>query len=789
MQYNNKNLSNMKKLLLSITLLACAMFCVAQSPCWDGTVANAYNGGDGSMENPYQIATAEQLALLAQQTNDGTGGDACYILTDDICLNENAGPEGFNWTPIGMLITNDEYHAFTGIFDGGGHTIDNLYCQDNENWECTGLFGVAEGAVIKNIVMTNSLITDGQISGIIMGKAINTDVLNCTVYGEVHASHKLGGIIGTCIANVENDTVSISNCFNNAFLEDAAHIGGIVGTVSLDGRGSALLENCTNHSDLASDHWCGGIAATVYGKVVFKQCDNYGKIEGEQDCGGIVGKSGGHYTLYSCFVESCVNHEGADITAPTAGGIVGRAHHSIITKSVNKALITGRIVGDTVFGAAFVGGITGTGGIVSNSYNRGDLTAIKIGTCDFDELYIGGITGVDESNSTATGSNVYNTGNIYPPVHPSIQEYGYGNIVGYTYHPDISYYNGYWLDINEYPACGNEEMLEHPDLPGSTAFMAGTTHTSWVLDEAQYGTTDLLEALNAGALGQCTWLEDVTGINDGFPIIDMAGEPNYELVGSEWFYEINDGHGNIAYQHLSHDGDSTINDKKVKIIVKTNTLYDLMKDERSTHEYIYEENNIVYWWNKTTREFTVLYDFGANIGDEWTITAGENSVTVHVDSIGYYAKNARWFKVLEVSDADNVFTGTIACSVGHLTSFFPERLLKNNKDLSVDGIRCYWNDNILLLKEGDVDCDYIYNNYHDVEEVATPTFSIYPNPAKDVVIIETHGRESLQDVVVYDVTGRKVVSTFESQIDVSHLANGIYLLKIGDYSEKIVISK
>ena len=74
------------------TLLALLMMAggvMAQNTCWDGTVAEAYAGGDGTPENPYQIATAEQLALLAQQTNDGIGGNAYYMLTDNICLNEN----------------------------------------------------------------------------------------------------------------------------------------------------------------------------------------------------------------------------------------------------------------------------------------------------------------------------------------------------------------------------------------------------------------------------------------------------------------------------------------------------------------------------------------------------------------------------------------------------------------------------------------------------------------------------------------------------------------------------
>ena len=61
--------------LLALLLMAGRV--MAQNTCWDGTVAEAYAGGDGTPENPYQIATAEQLAMLAQQTNNGTGGYAC----------------------------------------------------------------------------------------------------------------------------------------------------------------------------------------------------------------------------------------------------------------------------------------------------------------------------------------------------------------------------------------------------------------------------------------------------------------------------------------------------------------------------------------------------------------------------------------------------------------------------------------------------------------------------------------------------------------------------------------
>ena len=113
----------MKKLrlytLLALLLMAGIVRMRAQITCWDGSIAEAYAGGDGTSGNPYQIATAEQLALLAQQTNNGTGGNACYILTDSICLN---GSEGYSWQPIGT-----EGFAFTGYFDGNQFTIKDMY--------------------------------------------------------------------------------------------------------------------------------------------------------------------------------------------------------------------------------------------------------------------------------------------------------------------------------------------------------------------------------------------------------------------------------------------------------------------------------------------------------------------------------------------------------------------------------------------------------------------------------------------------------------------------------------
>ena len=164
----NKNPNTMKKQIILSVLLALGMMCGAQAP-WDGTVAEAYAGGDGTPENPYQIATAEQLALLAQETNETAGGNAnCYVLTADLCMN---GSKGMLWTPIGTVYASfanpvnphvEPANPFKGIFEGNDHIISDLYA---DNKDVLGLFGCTVRAVVQNLQIVESSMTQGGYGG------------------------------------------------------------------------------------------------------------------------------------------------------------------------------------------------------------------------------------------------------------------------------------------------------------------------------------------------------------------------------------------------------------------------------------------------------------------------------------------------------------------------------------------------------------------------------------------------------------------------------------------------
>ena len=274
----------------------------------------------------------------------------------------------------------------------------------------------------------------------------------------------------------------------------------------------------------------------------------------------------------------------------------------------------------------------------------------------------------------------------------------------------------------------------------------------------------------------------------------VESETNLE---GEWYYEIENDNGSITNQHLECVGDTLIEreGKRPKVIVRSNTHYDRNEITEVTHEYVYEENGIVYWWNKDLQEFTTLYDLNANVGDEWEIKVGTDSITMHVDSLDYYEFEGRVFRIMHVSDEINLFSGDIVCGVGHLTSFFPERLMTRGKGYRVESLRCYWVDEELIFKYGEEDCDALYDKLHyGIDETPDDVaFAVYPNPASGVLFVETQSIASLPNPTyrINNLMGQTVLSgniiDGTTPIDISYLTAGMYFISIGETTQKFVV--
>ena len=285
----------------------------------------------------------------------------------------------------------------------------------------------------------------------------------------------------------------------------------------------------------------------------------------------------------------------------------------------------------------------------------------------------------------------------------------------------------------------------------------------------------------------------VEGCND---LYDMCVFDPFFSPNAEWYYEILNDNGSITYQHLEYTADTTIGNERPKIIVRSNTIYDRDEVTEVTHEYVFERNGKVYWWNKDSEEFTVLYDYAAEVGDEWEIKLGTESITVHVDSVGVFNYEGTMSKLIHISDINSVFDGDIVVGYGHLTSFFPEKMMRHNADFTVNGLRCYWVGDALLYHNGDEDCDAIYAELHNgVDENVPSTFAVYPNPANNILFVQTVCTPSLPAANEYRITnlmGQTLltgsINAETQQINIEPLPAGMYFISVGERTLKFVVN-
>lgn len=279
--------------------------------------------GDGSSEHPFLINTAEELKWYASYVNGESGDNvvhntACAQLVKDIDLSTVCGEGKGNWTPIakydiyGLTSSN----KFDGVFDGNGHTISNLYI--DQNGSKLGLFGCimpttsSTSASVKNLKMANVQIVGDEYCAAVCGYGIGGTFENIEVLsGSIASYTKAYGIAGcsgnakNCInrANVtakrtyaagviNNIRDEVSNCSNYGKI--TAEIG-LAGGIVVKSNGSTQLINCANYGDIVitgnvSDK-VGGLVAAPW-NLVISNCANFGNIylkEQSELVGVIVG--------------------------------------------------------------------------------------------------------------------------------------------------------------------------------------------------------------------------------------------------------------------------------------------------------------------------------------------------------------------------------------------------------------------------------------------------------------------------------------------------------------------
>ncbi len=294
-----------------------------------------FNGGSGTANNPYLIASAEQFQSISN------GMDKHYRLICDIDF------ENVTIAPIGQRVNSNNaivYDEFTGSFDGNGYTLSNLNVVGNTY---AGLFGiVGNGGEIADLKLYNVKVS---------ANITNAEKSTSEFFAGMIAG-KNNGIIKYCAIDSDGTTQSIEIPKKDITLEDLLN-GTITETVNVPVYGLFLdINNGTKNRNIYA--YAGGIAG------------------------------GNNYAIACCTVEniyisaSSTHDFGGDKTNTNknnvyVGGISGSSYGWIVYSSVdNTTRITS--VAKSIYNpkttvnpyvVALAGGITSKIDSLSNIYN------------------------------------------------------------------------------------------------------------------------------------------------------------------------------------------------------------------------------------------------------------------------------------------------------------------------------------------------------------------------------------------------------------------------------------
>lgn len=344
---------------------------------WDKTVANFFHGGTGSIDDPYIISNAKELAYFGKALENNSFEDEYIKLSNDIIINKGF----FKYDEDYLYIVDDNNYYldietsnyyqekefenlvgtvnefmkldnFKGHFDGDFHRIYGLYLNDDNISLFTNLSGE-----IANLIIDNALVYGTyEASGVVLN-ANNASIKNIIFNGNVVGSNNA----------FENN---ITNTIDDINVDGEYTLNLDLPLVTSANYTFTLSGNCTSSSE----------TFTINDKEV--ACTNFNEEVNPYNItitGNNLVLSNLEYTLtYSTSLSS---------------GIVSRSYNSVIDGIVNKGKISN-------INASGLVGINYNSNI-SNSYNLGNI-------------YGNNTSGIVDTvlSSDITLKNVYNNGSL-----------------------------------------------------------------------------------------------------------------------------------------------------------------------------------------------------------------------------------------------------------------------------------------------------------------------------------------------------------------------------------------
>jgi len=261
---------------------------------WQKTSQGKYSGGTGTEADPWQIATLDDLKVMAATATDW---DKYFILTADLDLSGLSLSTALIAPDTDPATPDFQGIPFIGSFDGNFHVLSNLVIADSTGADFLGLFGqIGFNGQVRNLILTNATVLGPGYQyediGLLTGSSIGGIIIACSVSGEI----SLNGIA------------------------DNTRVGGLVGWQQF----GMVIQCCSMASVSGGYSVSGGLVGLLeYGSIF----DSYasGPTTGHFNIGGLVGRNSSG-TIDRCYSVGPVN-------CTTGGGLVGSALSGTTTNS------------------------------------------------------------------------------------------------------------------------------------------------------------------------------------------------------------------------------------------------------------------------------------------------------------------------------------------------------------------------------------------------------------------------------------------------------------------------
>ncbi|MDD2203198.1 MAG: hypothetical protein PHT75_00640 [Bacilli bacterium] len=386
------------------------------------------------------------------------GLDKKYIQAKDINLGVGEWSSGEGWLPLGTAIFSNEAVSdteyapiagtpFSGIYNGGGHKISNLYINRTTSTVPVALFASSSGS-FSNMILENVNVTGGisQFSlptAALVGQATGNTINNIymkdiTITGNITAVGEDAGKVGSLIGQaLDLNKVSITNTSFQGNITSAYNLtGGLIG--QLRKYNELLIDNTTVKGTIVSND---NKTAGFIGEVSYDKIDRWDALDivelsqvlptsksvtvkNSSFQGDVISQNNMTAGFFGevRYVDSLIidgSYVEGDIISDynKTAGVIGELsfvkdiifndvhHEGSIVSTYNR---TGGLIG----GIWYINNLT-----IDNSYNRGSV------------LSDGGKTGGLIGEITMVGNNGYET---LPDINSVTikNSYAYGNVKG-----------------------------------------------------------------------------------------------------------------------------------------------------------------------------------------------------------------------------------------------------------------------------------------------------------------------------------------------------------------------